>query len=101
MKGQPKQVRPISASDYPMDVQLIIACKIGRLDLVESLVESNLVDPSFGNNKSLECCCENGRDNIAKYLLTYPGVTFSGNSALNLATQYKHQRCIDLATTQR
>ncbi|CAH6419517.1 Hypothetical protein POVR2_LOCUS19 [uncultured virus] len=76
-----------------------MACKRDRLDLVQKLLgEPSFVDPSFDNNRALECCCENGRDKIAELLLTYPAVSFEGNSALELAKKYKNDRCIALAS---
>jgi ankyrin repeat protein len=87
------------AYEYTPETMLIIACKMGNYDEVKRLISIG-VDPSFDNNKPLERACENGRDEIAKYLLQYPGVSFVDNSALDLAQQYKHSRCIALAPTQ-
>jgi ankyrin repeat protein len=83
--------------EYTPETKLIIACKMGNYDEVIRLISINGVDPSFDNNKALERACENGRDDIAKYLLQFPGVSFENNSSLDLAKQYKHTSCIALA----
>lgn len=93
MKKQPSLI-----TRYSPEVQLLLACKMDNLANVKKLLSTNAIDPSFQNNKPLECCCENGRDEIAAYLLTYPGVTFEGNSALELAVKFGHTRCARLAT---
>lgn len=94
-----KHPRPL-LSFYSEELQLLIACKMGKLDEVKRLVQGGRVDPSFLNNKPLETACENGRDDIGAFLLTQPGVTFAGNNALQLANQYGHVYCARLATPQ-
>ena len=70
---------------------------MGTLEEAKRLVTIERVDPSFMNNKPLEACCESGRDDIAAFLLTQPGVTFTGNDSLHLANKYGHTRCAELA----
>ena len=90
-----KRHEDVTINPYSKETQLLIACKMGDLDEVMKFISEG-IDPSLDNNKPLERACENGHDDIAGFLLKHPGVSFRNNSALGLAKQYGHNKCLEL-----
>ena len=83
------RLRPQIVSDYALNE----ACRFGRLEIVELLLQDPRVDPSASSNRAIRIASQNGFSKIVERLLEEPSVLKSNlHSSLRNSREYNHSK---------
>ena len=95
-KNQPDMMKILLPRLTPQIVSnfaLNEACQLGRLEIVELLLQDPRVDPSARSNRAIRIASQNGFSKIVDRLLKEPSVLNSNlHSSLRNSREYNHSK---------